>query len=165
MSLNCAEIKGMFVESKKKINKNHIEDYEYCRLLYENAKRRKRFDGRNYQHYTRSDSTRKFANIHMFLKELETEGAFDNDAYMSDSDYSEIWCGRSEGSSRVSSLTNEELILARRKQKVHSSQNSDYSFWSLNSSIVSRSNSFNNPGLESNYTDLLRLQSRYFYVY
>ena len=163
MSLNCAEIKGKFVESKKKLNKNHIEDYEYCRLLYENAKRRKSLEGRN--HFNRSQDNRKFADIHIFLRELETEGAFDYDAYMLDSDYSEIWCGRSRGPSGASSLNDEDLILARRKQKVHSSQNSDYSFWSLNSSVVSRSNSFNNPGLESNYTDLLRLQSRYFYMY
>ena len=165
MSLNCIEIKNLFIEDRKKINENHIEDYEYCRLLYENAKRRKSIEGRGQNKLRRSEA--KFVDIHGFLSEMEIEGAFDNDAYISDSDYSEIWCDAgSRGSSsfrRSSSVSDEELMEARRKKRVHSSHNSDYSFWSLNSTLQSPVS--NTSTYESNYSHLIRMQSRYFYMY
>ena len=38
MNLNCTEIKNIFEEKPRKGRVNHLDDYEYVRLLYENAK-------------------------------------------------------------------------------------------------------------------------------
>lgn len=167
MSLNCAEIKNMFVEKpRKEITTNHIENYDYCRLLYENAKRRKSFQNRNSNIYMKEE--RKFNDVYTFLRELEVEGAFEDDS--SDTDYSDIyWTGR-----KTSGLGIGELMRARRQHRVHSSDNSDYSFWSLDASVTSGYGSgsgyagVNSPmsdQLMSNYSDLLRIQSKYFYFY
>ena len=164
MSLNCAELKNLFMEKPKRdIANNHIENYDYCRLLYENAKRRKSLERRN---SNIDKEERKFNDVYTFLRELEVEGAFADDE--SDTDYySDVyWTGR-----KSSGLGFGELIRARRQHRVHSSDNSDYSFWSLDGSVTSGygsgsgyNNSMSDP-LMSNYSDLLRIQSKYFYFY
>ena len=101
----------------------------------------------------------------MFLRDTEKSGAFDyeaNYAYQEE-DYSDVCWRNSRGSSW------DDLLRARRQHRVHSSDNSDYSFWSLDATGTSRRSSTgsyqNNSFSEtSNYTELLRLQSRYFYV-
>lgn len=163
MSLNCTEIKNIFVEKQKKGGASHLEDYEYCRLLYENAKgnaRRKSLERNSAEHKQES----KFNNIHLFLRELEDSGAFEEE---------EEWGSSSSGSGdyydlcysggAASGLSYEELARARRQRRVHSSHNSDYSFWSLDTSR--RSETADTAATEGNYSDLLRLQSRYFYVH
>ena len=89
----------------------------------------------------------KFEDIYMFLREMESEGVFEEVDSESESDYYEhhpldSWEERT-----------------RRQHQVYSAQNSDYSFWSLDdwsSSFLSES--------VSQYSDLLRLQSRNLYV-
>ena len=158
--MNCVELRNMFTEKPRKYN--HIEDYEYCKFLYENAKRRKSIEGSQSTIYAEDG---KFDNIHMFLRDMEKSGAFDyetNYAYQEE-DCSDVYWRNSRGSSW------DDLLRARRQHRVHSSDNSDYSFWSLDATGTSRRSSTgsyqNNSFSEtSNYTELLRLQSRYFYV-
>ena len=160
MNLNCTEIKNMFEEKPRKGRVNHLDDYEYVRLLYENAKgnaRRKSLE-RTSSVYSEEKT---FADIHMFLREMEGRGAFDNDSYHSNgSEYSSIYY---DPLRRSPGLSFEEFVAARRQRRVHSSTNSDYSFWSLNSSAAGTNESTAEPS--SNYSDLIRLQSRHFYVY
>ena len=160
MNLNCTEIKNMFEEKPRKGRVNHLDDYEYVRLLYENAKgnaRRKSLERTSNVH----SEEKKFADIHMFLREMEVNGAFDNYAYDSNgSEYSSLY---SDPRRRSPGLSFDEFVAARQQRRVHSSTNSDYSFWSLNSSAAGTNESLAEPA--SNYSDLIRLQSRYFYVY
>ena len=152
--MNCVELKKkIFFEKPRKYN--HIEDYEYCKFLYENAKRRKSIEGRESIIY---EEESKFNNIHTFLRNIEKSGAFEYETnYAYQEDYSEVYWKNSKGSGNW-----DELLQARRQHRVHSSDNSDYSFWSLDASTGSNQN--NSLSETSNYTELLRLQSRYFYV-
>ena len=185
MNLNCTEIKNIFEEKPKKGRVNNLDDYDYVRLLYENAKgnaRRKSLEKTSTVH----SGEKKFADIHMFLRDMEVNGAFDNDAaYISyghsekkfsdihmflradinevfDSNCSEYSSFYSDRHRSSPGLNFDEFVAARRQQRVHSSTNSDYSFWSLNSSVAGARESLPEPS--PSYADLIRLQSRY-YVY
>ena len=150
----------MFEEKPRKGRVNHLDDYEYVRLLYENAKgnaRRKSLERTSNVH----SEEKKFADIHLFLREMEDNGAFDNYAY--DFNGSEYSYHYSDSRRRSPGLSFDEFVAARQQRRVHSSTNSDYSFWSLNSSAAGTNESMGEPA--SNYSDLIRLQSRYFYVY
>ena len=186
MNLNCTEIKNIFEEKPKKGRVNNLDDYDYVRLLYENAKgnaRRKILEKTSTVHHS---GEKKFADIHMFLRDMEVNGVFDNDAaYISyghsekkfsdihmflradinevfDSNGSEYSSFYSDPHKSSPGLNFDEFVAARRQQRVHSSTNSDYSFWSLNSSVAGTRESLAAPS--PNYADLIRLQSRY-YVY
>ena len=39
--MSCVELRNLFLEKNKKIPYNHLEDYDYVKLLYENAKIKK----------------------------------------------------------------------------------------------------------------------------
>ena len=187
MNLNCTEIRNLLEEKPKKGRVNNLDDYDYVRLLYENAKgnaRRKILEKTSTVH----SGEKKFANIHMFLRDMELNGAFNKDASYSPYGYSEgrkfsnihmylraadnkevFESNGSEYSSFYSGphksspgLNFDEFVAARRQRRVHSSTNSDYSFWSLNSTVASTRESLTESG--PNYADLIRLQSRY-YVY
>ena len=165
MSLNCAEIRNLFTDKPKKIAYNHLEDYDYCRLLYENAKRRKSLENNK---TNVSSEVAKFNDIHQFLLDMKVNGAFEEDysSGESDCDYSDVYWTQGRNNHL------EDILRLRRQNRVHSSDNSDYSFWSLDASAVSNrrtSNSFTNYNISmtehSNYSELLRVQSKYFYVY
>ena len=187
MNLNCTEIRNLLEEKPKKGRVNNLDDYDYVRLLYENAKgnaRRKVLEKTSTVHL----GEKKFADIHMFLRDMEINGAFNNDASYSSYGHSEgnknynvrmflraadndevLDSNGSEYSSFYSNphksspgLNFDEFVAARRQRRVHSSTNSDYSFWSLNSSVTSTRESPTDSS--PNYADLIRLQSRY-YVY
>ena len=142
--MSCVELRNIFLDKQKKIPYNHLEDYDYCKLLYENA-RNKKYSQKNARNGTKDEN--KFEDIYMFLREMESEGVFEEVDSESESDYYEhhpldSWEERT-----------------RRQHQVYSAQNSDYSFWSLDdwsSSFLSES--------VSQYSDILRLQSRNLYV-
>ena len=132
----------MFLEKNKKIPYNHLEDYDYVKLLYENAKIKKYSEKKTPK---RNKDENTFEDIYMFLREMESEGVFeevDSESEMNEHHPLDSWEERT-----------------RRQHQVYSAQNSDYSFWSLDdwsSSFLSES--------VSQYSDLLRLQSRNLYV-
>ena len=113
MSLNCTEIKNIFVEKQKKGGASHLEDYEYCRLLYENAKgnaRRKSLERNSAEHKQES----KFNNIHLFLRELEDSGAFEEEEeWGSSSSASGDYYDLCYSGGAASGLSYEELARAR----------------------------------------------------
>ena len=137
IEMSCVELRNIFLEKNKKIPYNHLEDYDYVKLLYENAKIKK-YSVKKTQKRTKDENI--FEDINMFLREMESEGVFEE--VETESDYYEDyrWEERS-----------------RHQHHIYSGQNSDYSFWSLDDqSFLSDST--------SQYSDLLRLQARHLYV-
>ena len=113
-----------------------------AKFLYENARSKKSSPKKAKD----SRDENRFEDIHMFLREMESVGVFDEVETESDY-YYEFY--------QVDSW--EERT--RRQHCVYSAQNSDYSFWSLDDwtpSLLSDST--------SQYSDLLRFQSRNLYV-
>ena len=141
-NMSCVELRNIFLEKRKKIPYNHLEDYDYCKLLYENA-RKKKSSQKKIQEVRREDN--RFEDIQMFLREMESEGVFEE--VENESDYYEYY--------QLSSW--EER--SRQQHQVYSGLNSDYSFWSLDDWSPS-----NLSESISEYSDLLRFQSRYLYV-
>ena len=135
--MSCVELRNMFLEKNKKIPYNHLEDYDYCKLLYENAKIKKHSEKKILK---RKKEENVFEDIYMFLREMESEGVFE-EVEVESNYYEEYrWEERT-----------------RQQHQIYSGQNSDYSFWSLDErSFLSDST--------SQYSDLLRLQSRHLYV-
>ena len=144
-NMSCVELRNIFMEKKKKISNNHLEDYDYCKLLYENAKNKKYSQRSN---RSGSQEENRFENIYMFLRDMESGGAFQELETDSTNYYQSYQFNSWEERSR-------------RQHEVHSAQNSDYSFWSLDE--FSSSSSFLSEST-SQYSDLLRLQSRHLYV-
>ena len=135
--MSYVELRNIFLEKNKKIPYNHLEDYDYLKLLYENAKIKK-YSEKKTQKRNKDENT--FENIYMFLREMESEGVFEE--VEAESDYYEDY--------RWEERT-------RQQHQIYSGQNSDYSFWSLDEqSFLSDST--------SHYSDLLRLQARHLYV-
>ena len=137
IEMSCVELRNMFLEKNKKIPYNHLEDYDYVKLLYENAKIKKYSEKKTPK---RNKDENTFEDIYMFLREMESEGVFEE--VEAENNYYEeyLWEERT-----------------RHQHQIYSGQNSDYSFWSLDEqSFLSES--------ISQYSDLLRLQARHLYV-
>ena len=85
-NMSCVELRNIFLEKRKKIPYNHLEDYDYCKLLYENA-RKKKSSQKRVQEGRREDN--RFEDIQMFLREMESEGVFEE--VETESDYYEYY--------------------------------------------------------------------------
>ena len=70
ITMSCVELRNLFLEKNKKIPYNHLEDYDYVKLLYENAKIKK-YSEKKTQKRNKDENT--FENIYMFLREMESE--------------------------------------------------------------------------------------------
>ena len=135
MSLNCTELLNMFEEKPRKGRVNHLDDYEYCRLLYETAKgnaRRKSVERSKEEvvMMMKEEEENKYSDIRVFLREMEETGVIDQQPD-SGSDFSFYSDPRrfSPLSRRLPPLSPgliEEFVAARRQQRVHSATNSDY---------------------------------------
>ena len=135
MSLNCTELRNMFEEKPRKGRVNHLDDYEYCRLLYETAKgnaRRKSVERSKEEvvMMMKEEEENKYSDIRVFLREMEETGVIDQQPD-SGSDFSFYSDPRRLSpetlySRRLSPGLIEEFVAARRQQRVHSATNSDY---------------------------------------
>ena len=140
MSLNCTELRNMFEEKPRKGRVNHLDDYEYCRLLYETAKgnaRRKSVERSKEEvmMMMKEEEENKYSDIRVFLREMEETGVIDQQPNSDFSFYSDprrlspTLPDFSFYSRRLSPLSPgliEDFVAARRQQRVHSATNSDY---------------------------------------
>lgn len=137
--MTCPHLSCVSSNKKKQVYKTTLDDYEYCKILYENARSRKK-DSTTQQ----AKCVSKFENVQSLLQDMVAERkCFDNGGYHEDDyDY-------------VGSFS----------KKIHSSKNSDYSFWSLDGaeSFTSSESESSSYGPTQMYSDLIRNQSKYFY--